>query len=191
MIREIHNEPARKCGFRKPGGIYLVSEGTMVPCGGLPVPVHTCPTCGGGIKFARGFTWFSPKTLFQREEACNFNFSQCTTCPVGFSAPEKAGLLWVGEKFYKTPQEWMGEAREQGVSRRIAMIPRELEIGKTWIFVAHNKGIPDSDGKMQPGIFHAFKPSRLEYILKGDESEGDIKKLERRGLTLIQLTRGE
>lgn len=38
-------EGARGCGYRKAGGIYLVSGGIPRPCGKLPIPLTTCPTC--------------------------------------------------------------------------------------------------------------------------------------------------
>jgi hypothetical protein len=38
-------EPKRGCGYRKVGGIYLVSGGEGRPCGCLQIPLHTCPSC--------------------------------------------------------------------------------------------------------------------------------------------------
>ena len=50
-------EGVRGCGWRKPGGLYLVSGNLSEPCPRLPVETAVCPTCGEGIKPARGFTW--------------------------------------------------------------------------------------------------------------------------------------
>ena len=38
-------ESARGCGYRKGGGIYLVSGGLSEPCPKLPIELHSCPTC--------------------------------------------------------------------------------------------------------------------------------------------------
>jgi hypothetical protein len=42
-------EPKRGFGYRKVGGIYLVSGGKGRPCGCLPIPLHTCPSCRADI----------------------------------------------------------------------------------------------------------------------------------------------
>ena len=63
-ITTITDEPERGCGLRRPGGIYLCSDGMGLPCGKLPLPLDICPTCSGGIHFARGWTWISPQPLF-------------------------------------------------------------------------------------------------------------------------------
>lgn len=47
----------RGCGWRTPGGLYLMAGGVAAPCGKLPLPLTTCPTCSAGVKFARGWTW--------------------------------------------------------------------------------------------------------------------------------------
>lgn len=65
---ETRHESERGCGFRKSGkdgvGIYLVGDGIFEPCERLPFPLTACPTCGGGIRFGRGWTWISPALLF-------------------------------------------------------------------------------------------------------------------------------
>jgi hypothetical protein len=54
-------ELPRGCGYRKPGGFYLVSDGQGDPCGRLPIPLKRCPCCGEGVKFSRGTTWLDPR----------------------------------------------------------------------------------------------------------------------------------
>jgi hypothetical protein len=56
-------EHKRGCGYRKPGGMYLVSLGIGRDCGKLPIPLTVCPCCGAGIKFSRGFTWISDEII--------------------------------------------------------------------------------------------------------------------------------
>ena len=189
-ITTIVNEPLRGCGYRKPGGLYLTSSGPFAPCGQLPIPLVHCRACGGGIKPARGFTWIAPRQLFGWD-ALNCGLAHCSGCPVG-QPPEEAGLLWIGEKFYPSPADWTQEAFLQGVSRRITQIPRKLVVGETFIFVAHRKACTttDTEGtRPTPGIFHAFRPQRIEYILTGEETEDQLAQLEKRGLTLIRLIR--
>ena len=74
-------EGKRGCGFRKPGGLYMVSA-VSAPCGKLPTPLDICPT---------------------------------------------------------------------------------------W------------------GIFHAFKPSAIEYVVHGGESADELERLEKRGITLVDV----
>ena len=60
---ETRVEKARKCGRRKPGGIYIVSDGELGDCGRLPIPLTSCPTCGGGFHAARGWTWVDGRAI--------------------------------------------------------------------------------------------------------------------------------
>src|SRR6185369_4737800 len=172
MPEIIHKkEMARCCGFRKKGGIYLVSDGLGAPCGKLPIPVCKCPHCGQGIKQARGFTWITTK-LFS-EKYCA---EACKQCPL---SPKNAqmGLMWVGTKFYANSNEFTKEAMMMGVSKRIARVPQDFVIGETWIALAHPKAIIETIGQKviaTPGIFHAFKPSRIEYVVTGKETEKEL-----------------
>jgi len=54
---EVRYESKRGCGWRKPGGLYLMADGPAELCGKLPIPLEICPSCGGGIKLSRGWTW--------------------------------------------------------------------------------------------------------------------------------------
>jgi hypothetical protein len=62
---------------------------------------------------------------------------------------QRAGLLWVGEKFYKHSHDWMAEAGKLGISRRIQTVPHGFVCGETWVFVAHNHVVP------HPGFYVA------------------------------------
>lgn len=205
----ILNEAKRGCGFRREGGLYLRADGPGFPCGKFPIILDICPTCGQGIKFARSWTWFDPSKLTEPGE-CGDSCAGAG-CPM-FEPPTKAGLIWIGEKHYKTPADWLKEAHEQGVSRRLKFLPHGFKIGEHWVFTAHKKVreavchecgvLTDEDshdkdcaackgtGKVwKAGIFHAFKPSRVEYIVTGKETEEELDKLEARGFTLIKLVR--
>jgi hypothetical protein len=202
-------EDARGCGFRKGGGIYLIAGAIPRPCGKLSIPLTTCPTCSAGIKPARGWTWVEAAALIGDKE-CDAKGDYCSMCPLN-KPMGWAGLLWIGEKFYPTPADWIKESLNMGVSRRISQVPRELEIGKTWVLVAHRKtiktdgdcscGLPDGAGPghlekcgyyeatYTPAIFYAFRPTAIEYVVKGDETEDELNKLEKRGFSLVKVVK--
>ena len=81
------------------------------------------------------------------------------------------------------------------VSRDASRVPRDLVIGETWVLVAHRDAIHtdelDDNGfeKTAPGIFHAFKPSAIEYVCRGDESDDEIDRLRERGITPVNVVR--
>lgn len=196
-------EGERGCGWRKPGGLYMVGDGPPAECCQLPFELHVCRTCGQGIKPTRGFTWITPRLLFDKIRL--FNFGNCDKDPacalphiVNSESVTYAGLLWIGEKFYKTDRAFVDEAKIMGMSRRIAQIPREFELGKTWVFLAHRKtqfepptGIHtkiDPADFRRPAIFAFFKPSRIEYVIDPDsDTPAKLEKLARRGITLVQV----
>lgn len=188
----IHNrsDSKRGCGYRKPGGMYLVSDpGKLLPCCRLPFGLHVCPTCRSGIKPSRGMTLFNPRALMGSETfqaPCVVSgLPQAHFCPLT-ELPEQAILMWVGEKFYPTAMEWMVEAAQQGASKRIARVPKGIVLGETKVFVAHRKVQIGPD--LVPAIFHVFTPSRIEYVVKGDETAEKLEKLEKRGITLVSVT---
>lgn len=183
----------RGCGWRKPGGIYLRCDLPGAACGKLPLPLTVCPCCHAGIKPARGWTWFEPRSFFEKVKCA---FDNCNASCVLSSAktiPERAGLLWIGEKFYATPDAWLDEAKRQGISRRISGVPKDFEAGKTYVFVAHRKAIrlpsADDDPKWQGAIFQAFRPTRVEYVVKGDETQEELEALVKRGLVPVNVQR--
>jgi hypothetical protein len=195
-------ERKRGCGFRVPGGIYLRTDGMGRVCGALPIELTVCPTCHHGIKPARGWTWINIAEL-AAVRGCHYQEDDekgCGNCPIADAQIQVAGLLWVGEKFYKTPAEFSKESADMGISRRITMVPKNFKLGETWVALAHRKAIPSSkelvehqlgvepsDLEYKPGIFHIFKPSRIEYVVKSDDSDEKLEKLEKRGFTLIKV----
>jgi len=135
-------------------------------------------------------------------------------CPFQNKGFGKVGLLWIGETYYKTPADFQKEVAIQGLSRRILTVPREFKLGETWIFLAHPKTMMDfcsnCDGEgiviektnfgekhspcqkcdsgliFQPGIFRIFKPTGIEYVVKGDETIDELEKLVNRGITPVK-----
>lgn len=203
-------EGQRGCGWRKEGGLYLMADGVGVTCEKLPIVCEVCPTCGGGVKPTRGWTWVNPTKLAEGKQ-CKKTY--CNQCAFGGKV-ERAGLLWIGRAFYETPQAWLAEVSAVGVSRRIRYLPKGFVAGETWVVVAHRQtGIPcgcavDAEGKKRKprpackeckgggmvhgkAIFHGFKPSRVEYVVKGDETAEQLERMEKRGIEPVKVLRQE
>jgi hypothetical protein len=209
---ETRIEGRRGCGFRKPGGIYLVGPATGYPCCKLPFPLTVCPCCNQGIKPARSWTWVdvdkllfpieNPQSAFIHNDHCNMN------CPLSRPGIGKAGLLWIGGSFYKTPGEFLSEANEMGISRRIPSVPKEFVVGETWVLLAHRECIYEGPTTKEwvgewkdtgqptpnahkndwiPGIFSVFKPTAVEYVVKGGETQEELEALVKRGLTPVNV----
>src|SRR5512136_1811825 len=167
-------EPRRGCGYRRAGGLYLVSEGLGEPCERLPIPVLPCPTCGERIKQVRGFQWIAPDYALKGARPCDprvqtHHHRACVVCTPSLLEQEKYGLIWVGEQFYPSMGDWSAEANKLGVSKRISAIPKGVEIGKTWVLVAHPKGVPNpnpagEDDKFLPAICSAFRVNKIELV---------------------------
>lgn len=192
-------EQKRGCGYRKIGGIYLVCGGRGIECKLLPYPLDVCPVCSAGIKFCRGWTWIS-RSLFI------FSKDQCGRCPLmggcAFTGShDRLGLIWIGERHYKRTEDFNSEAVQMGISRRIKAIPRGFKVGETWVALAHIKAVrkekpvpvgigalPNmTDYEESPGIFTAFRPSRIEFVvteemLKDPEVQ---ERIEKQGLTPV------
>jgi hypothetical protein len=152
-------EKRRGCGYRKVGGLYLVGgTGIWVLCDRLPILLDVCPACGGGIKPGLGFTWMSPKGLLEGDhiiERVHFEKEAYESRDTGekgvalseqcgekdilcLNPPDRAGLMWVGSKFY-TPSSFIKEAKEMGASKRINAIPKGFVVGETWVILAHRQ----------------------------------------------------
>lgn len=203
-------ELPRGCGQRKGGAKYIVSEGTGQPCGKLPLELHRCPTCDAGIKPARGWTWVDAPALFRGKDCstgpASMDCSRCTLSNMNLERIGKAGLLWIGSKFYKTPSDWIAEGKKMGFSRRLAQIPREFKIGETYVLAAHREAIqrtcqdcvrdglsedcPICEGELQysrPAIFHVWLPTKIEYIVQDDDDDEKLERLEDQGFSLVQV----
>jgi RNA polymerase subunit RPABC4/transcription elongation factor Spt4 len=226
----------------------MVSGQLSEPCPLLPVETKVCPTCGEGIRPARGFTWVdaasfippvthgtaehdavcplspdpTPRAIVKLDHVEPIRF-QVVGVPGTFATADEAahaavttprsrmgdrvGLIWIGAVHYPTPQSFMREAAEMGVSRRITAVPRDFVIGETWILLGHRraaehacsdcgdlpKGDPECpvcDGsgyESVPGIITAFRPTAVEYVTTGLESEEEIEALEKRGITPVEV----
>jgi len=127
--------------------------------------------------------------------------------------------MLVGDKYY-TPESFAKEAAAMGVSKRIPFIPKNMEIGKTIVFLAHNKAVKakvpvvvqeaerfinTGDGvvanprlleaeriKPQLGIFSAFIPQGIEKLIwESEATDKEVKGLKKRGITPIIIKDGD
>lgn len=210
-------EGPRGCGHRKVGGLYVMGGRLVAPCGKMPLPLTVCPTCHQGIKPSRGWTWIEPKPLFDAVECRSehdIGSSPCRACPAHpDNLPKKAGLLWIGERFYKTPEAFLAEASVHGISRRVSQLPKAMVVGTTRVFLAHRKAIqehcgecvarslpgiftidpdcPDCDGEgyhYTAGIFAGFTVTEVQKVVDPNEvSDEELEKLEKRQITPVQV----
>ncbi len=215
MQAEVVVERERGCGYRKPGkdgvGVYLVGPKTGAPCGRLPFPLSACPACGGGVHASRGWTWIEPKKLFGvPKRPCEVGWSLalvqeerelvCRMCPMGLGIPEgRHGLIWIGERFYKKPQDFLDESNRMGVSRKIKTVPKGFELGVTFVYLAHRFAVPtgevDDAGnpKMGPGVFSTFKPTGIDLVVAdANQMPEKAERLSKQyGARVIQVVHGD
>ena len=112
---------------------------------------------------------------------------------------EPAYIRTIGKKFY-SPISFMDEAKNMGVSLRMAQIPKDLKLGKTVVYLAHPEALytaanteEQETGKFtlpRLGIFSAFIPQRVEMpvydkMLKGKGSRKLKQNLKKRGITPV------
>jgi hypothetical protein len=199
-------EKARGCGFRVCGALYLVSDGVSRWCGRLPLPTS--------LEQSRQFQLHPLIEVLAGTDHIPCRRDDCTgarfTCPLRWppriDPTTPVGVSWVGERDY-TPQSFTLEVEEMGVSKRVPGIPAGLELGRTWVFLAHPKGYTcDScyrcggprgesecsheDGHLfdGPGLFHAFVPQRVECLVEDDRLEEEwVQDLKAKGVTIIPV----
>lgn len=218
------SEPKRRCGYRKVGATYLEAQPGGFACGRLPVELTPCPLCDHSPRFTRGLQRITPRNVLHSAPVCALGAlggglgraatERCAVCPFGkILETEVAGLAWVGAKFY-TPETFGEEAAALGISKRIPWpLPKWLQLGATWIFLAHErvftvlcptcKGArlvplpgaavgtecPDCDDGHadKPGLFRAFVPQRVVRIITTAMPQGERDQLLAQGLHLVEV----
>lgn len=170
----------------------------------LPVADYVTPE---GVRFlkARGLVAMLHRTAPCRDQA---NASELRRAygdhpgrhdPICERGTYRRLLLWVGRAFY-SPESFTKEATEMGISRRLTQIPKGLVLGETWVLLAHPEACYEplswafrwlfGDGEVAraPGVFHAFRPERLELVLKqSDATPERIAKEAARGVTVVAV----
>lgn len=179
-------EKRRGCGYRKPGGYYLIgSGGPALGCCRLPYLLTSCPCCGNEIKFTRGFQWITNELFNQSPARClDVPGKYPGSCPL-VGTRKKIGLMWVGEQFYPTPADFTAEAEAQGVSKRVGTIPKDCKPG-TWVALAHRKsGLKQPDEV--PVVFMVFRIQSIDYVVTGKETDDELAELENQGYRLVNV----
>jgi hypothetical protein len=159
-------EAARGCGYRKVGGLYLCSDPPDSVCCRFPIPLEICPTCSQGVKQSRGWTWLNIKP-FIKDQCINARWG-CILSIIEH-LPDQVGLIWVGEKFYARPIDFLEEAQRLGISRKLKFVPRGFKLGETRVCFAHPKATlkTNAEGKIEfvAGIIAIVTPDRWETII--------------------------
>ena len=208
---QIRHDQRRGCGYRHSGN-YLIGDGFWAGCGKLPLPLaNPCPCCGSGLLATiplkgGGFSYELPRNLRRinalalfRDVTCKNDSAKCNLCLVNQKVAEIAYLIGIGEQHYPTKEAFLNEALELGVSKRIGPIPKEFVVGKSPVFLAHPKGKMSNEttlgknGKAEirwePAVIAIFVPTRIEYVVRGDESDEEIERLLARGITPVKIKR--
>jgi hypothetical protein len=180
-------EPRRGCGYRKVGGLYIVALGSGQACGKLPVPAGACPVCNQGLKPFRGWGWIDPQQWLG-DRACR-SPTDCRRCPLAdgnIAELGPLGLIWVGEKYYPRPRDFLEEAARLGICRRLSAVPRGLILGETWTCFGHRK-TELRDGTTGPGLFYLARPTAIEKLVTESQARdvAEMEKLAKRGITPV------
>lgn len=211
-------------------GVYLEGDAASFACGRVPLLLQPCPTCRHAINFTRGLQEIVPSAMLHSAGACSkapavylttkFPDGPCAGCPMERALAEpSAGLMFVGSRFYPTPESFTEEAARLGVSKRIKWpLPKFVQPGKTWVFLAHEKGhrapcascgVPPyvlegvatggqgceaCKGKghtFTPAIFYAFVVKRVVKIVSDAMPEAYLEKIRAQGLEPVIVPDGD
>jgi hypothetical protein len=140
-------ESPRGCGYRKAGKLYLVGGGIPMPCDIMPLFLNPCECCGYIPTFYRNVQMIFKKYIRDLSKAqhrveciCD---PVCPICHTENNDQARYGLMFTSTRYY-TPESFIEEANRMGVSKAIPFIPKDLELGKTWVLCAYSK-TPDID----------------------------------------------
>ena len=194
MTIHTYVEKKRGCGFKKPGGLYMIGANNgLAPCCKLPFPLSSCPCCGTAVKFTRGFTWINTDLFCFKTAAATWCSGDCILNMPG----QSIGLMWVGESHYPTVRDFEREAAAIGVSKRLNVLPKGLQPG-AWVVLAHNKAVVNFNDSApadpaadlvtyKPGAFMVFKVEKLQYVVKPSDTEETLKRIADKNIELIEV----
>ena len=179
----------RGCGVRKTGGLYIFCGGEQMDCYRFPMPLpEACPCCGEELRQLRSVRIIDPSKLWGN---CTDMTHPCHKFKCfGCFPPDKAGLMWVGKEYY-TPEQFIMEAGQYGVSKRVRVIPNNLKVGDK-LFLVHNEAFPAKNEDGTPrgsrvGVFFATTITEFHKILSEKQSNDleYINDLIKRGITPV------
>lgn len=203
---QISFEQERECGFREIGGVYLRGARQLgMTDSNMPLPLASIME---GFQVPHSMGWerlVNPSRFWDHIVDPNFLL---------YGLKEDAILTWVGEQYY-SPAESIAEAEElqadglpRGFSRRVNFksLPEGVVPGKTWVLLAHIKGMTFAHWKERAeqfgfdvskhevlfgangfvhAIFSAFILDRVEYILSGDETQEEVDAIVAKGFSPV------
>lgn len=194
----------RGCGYRKTHGLYLVGGGIAHVCDRLPLVIEPCPCCGERPRFSRGIQRIDFPRIYGDHTDGVLECECPKTCPVCWPSSwshycdneqhHNTWLMWVGKDY--TMESFIEEALKIGVSKKIAHIPKDLVVGRDWVFLARKNANPDEPisvtilghrTQKQDLIFYAFRSQRIEYIITEEEANNTefVETLIERGITPV------
>ena len=192
IIETIEVEP-RGCGLRQQGGFYLIGDMTSETSVFFPKKLE----CGCGMEVlrpSRSIQKFKPGKMWhslQIEGPAN-------RLGITFKEDDLAWACTIDKKNYKFPSDYFEEAQRMGISRRMNNGPlKQFKLGESWCFIIHDRAIrvgvegADSDGAdaqgYKPGFIGCFKPTAIQYVVIGNESESFLREQIKKGVTLVNV----
>ncbi len=160
--------------------------------------IPTCDKCNRPLLHPiRGIQKFNPNQVFGE---CTGFITGCDSCGASrvsgmlplCNPPAKGYIIWVGEAYYDTPDTFLNEAIEMGISRKIRAVPKDLKIGD-YVYVGFRKAVPtDETGRdglriFAPGVFSVFPVRRIEKLLTEEQQQDQtyISRLVEKGITPV------
>ncbi len=161
----------------------------------VAIPLAACPVCGEELRFNRGIQRIDPLKLWGEHDPCGDALGLCPICrPWALTAPTY--LMWVGSD-YSVPS-FLFEAARMGVSKRIPAIPTDFVLGESWVLLAKDRllkgagrdwvpGVREPRPGGIPGVFHAFRPERIEKIITDKDAQSGfiVDGLVKQGITPV------
>lgn len=186
----------RACGKRIPGGLYFIGD---VPEDDLNGWLPRACRCKCGVKFLKGsrnvqkFIPYDAYPELRPESKDPRKFAS-------FKPEEETYVVTIGVNNYPTVEDYINEAKEQGISCYVKELLRGFKVGISWIFLLHpncfRREVIQDEGELfakpktvkEPGIIAVFKPKAIQYVCKGDESDEFLLGLAEKGVTPVNVS---
>lgn len=203
--------------FSACGKLPLPLDGICECCGSPVIPQREMK--GGGIDYLlpRTLRKFDAARLFGAV-TCKDESAACNGCLINHTATgyligvgtknysptsflEEAGRLGLSKRIAQIPREFkVGESvvflAHREVVPRVKVVEEAHEVETVLHSGEGGEGgvgsalIPEkTETVMVPGVFCIFIPDRIEYVVRGDESDDEIERLLERGITPVMVKR--
>ena len=77
-------------------------------------------------------------------------------------------MMWVGSVHYPTVDDYIDETARRGPCKRLGQLPKDLVLGESRVFLAHDDGIVGAGF-----VFGYFIPTQVEYLVRKEEDLPD------------------